>query len=56
MRHCACGCGAPGEPCLVWNRVDADTEPELPEGFVVDIRKSPRELGLALPKCRGIGT
>jgi hypothetical protein len=35
----ACGCGAPGDPCPVCNRVDTGTEPELPEDFVVDIRK-----------------
>jgi hypothetical protein len=35
----ACGCGAPGDPCPVRNRVDTGTEPELPEDFVVDIRK-----------------
>jgi hypothetical protein len=33
----ACGCGAPGEPCPVCNRADADTVPELPKGFRVDI-------------------
>jgi hypothetical protein len=34
----ACGCVAPGEPCPVCNRVDDDTLPELPEGFIVDIK------------------
>ncbi len=33
----ACGCGAPGEPCPVCNRVEGDQIPELPEGFRVDI-------------------
>jgi hypothetical protein len=36
----ACGCGAPGDPCPVRNRVDSDTESELPEGFVVDRRRN----------------
>jgi hypothetical protein len=31
----------PGEPCAICNRVvDADTEPELPEDFVTDIRRA----------------
>jgi hypothetical protein len=35
----ACGCGAPRETrAPICNRVDADTEPELPEDFVADIR------------------
>jgi hypothetical protein len=35
----ACGCGAPGDPCPVCNRMDSDTEqPELPEDFVVEKR------------------
>jgi hypothetical protein len=36
-----CGCVAPGDPCPVCNRMNADGEPELPklpEDFVVDIR------------------
>jgi hypothetical protein len=28
--------GAPGEPCPVCDRTDADTVPEPPDGFVVD--------------------
>jgi hypothetical protein len=33
----ACGCGAPGDPCpMCNNRIDEDTEPELPEDFVVE--------------------
>jgi hypothetical protein len=35
----ACGCGAPGEPCPVCNRSDADNVPEMPEGFVVDVKR-----------------
>jgi len=35
-----CQCGAPGDPCPVCNKTDEDTEPELPEGFVVDKRRS----------------
>ncbi|WP_316172162.1 MULTISPECIES: hypothetical protein [unclassified Bradyrhizobium] len=31
-----CRCGAPGDPCPVCNRADADTPPELPSGFEVD--------------------
>jgi hypothetical protein len=33
----ACGCGAPGDhvPGL---RVDNDTLPELPEGFIIDVK------------------
>ena len=30
-----CGCGAPGEPCPVCNRID--DVPDLPEGFGVDL-------------------
>jgi hypothetical protein len=36
---CACGCGAPGDPCPVCNnRMYEGTEPELPEDFVVEKR------------------
>jgi hypothetical protein len=31
------GCGAPGDPCPVCG-IDQDTEPELPEDFVVEKR------------------
>jgi hypothetical protein len=34
----ACGCGAPGEPCPVCNRVEGQ-RPEMPEGFRVDMDK-----------------
>jgi hypothetical protein len=33
----ACCCGAPGEPCPVCNRVEADEVPKMPEGFRVDM-------------------
>jgi hypothetical protein len=36
---CACGCGAPGAPCPVCNRSDVDTVPEMPERFVVDVKR-----------------
>jgi hypothetical protein len=39
----ACGCGAAGEPSPVCNRPDADTLPELPEGFVVDTKREDRD-------------
>jgi hypothetical protein len=39
----ASGCGAPGEPCAVCNRSDADTMPELPEDFIVETKE--RRLG-----------
>jgi hypothetical protein len=39
----ACGRGAPGNPCPVWNnRIDEDNEPELSEGFIVDIKREDR--------------
>src|ERR1700756_4011813 len=36
----ACGWGAPSEPCPLCNRADEDTVPELPDGFVVDIKNA----------------
>src|SRR5579862_4265431 len=33
----ACGCGAPGDPCPVCNRVEGDQVPEMPDGFRVDL-------------------
>jgi hypothetical protein len=35
----ACGCGGAGAPCPVCNRQDDDAIPEMPEGFVVDIKR-----------------
>jgi len=32
-----CRCGAPGEPCPACNRVDGDTVPEMPDGFIPDL-------------------
>jgi hypothetical protein len=45
MRYCT-GCdntrlvceAHPDRPCPISNKADEDTEPELPEGFVVDKR------------------
>ena len=31
-----CRCGAPGSPCPVCNKVDAETVPAMPDGFVVE--------------------
>jgi hypothetical protein len=35
----ACDCGGAGAPCPVCNRPDDDAIPEMPEGFVVDIKR-----------------
>jgi hypothetical protein len=31
-----CKCGAPGDPCPICNKSDAETLPARPDGFVVD--------------------
>jgi hypothetical protein len=39
----SCCCGAPGEPCPVCNnRIDEDSEPELSEDFIVNIKREDR--------------
>jgi hypothetical protein len=38
----ACGCGGAGAPCPTCNRTDPDNPndlPDLPEGFVVDVKR-----------------
>jgi len=37
----ACACGAPGIPCPICNRTEDGEIPELPDGFVVDIKRKP---------------
>ena len=34
-----CPCGAPGSPCPVCNKVDAEIEPDMPDDFVAQTQR-----------------
>ena len=34
-----CPCGAPGSPCPLCNRADAETVPDMPDDFAVEIAR-----------------
>jgi hypothetical protein len=36
----ACPCGAAADPCPICNKVQEDDIPELPAGFVSDVKRS----------------